>query len=188
MKYSFKEKLDLINTDIINETSKNPIDILEAITKNGYIDQHGPEHHFLIGACFLVAFKNSGGDISIKDALHNLRIRCLATPEDQICGYWSYCGAVYSLRTALSIIFEAEKLPDAQSYIEQDEFRKILNQEIGSIDGPRCCKRNGYISLIYAVKYMKEKYDVNMEVHNIVCKHSLDNPECFKEGCFFYKK
>lgn len=42
------KKYDLINKDIININAKNPIEIFNNIISKGYINIHGPEHHFFI--------------------------------------------------------------------------------------------------------------------------------------------
>lgn len=45
-----------------------------------FINIHGPEHHFLDGACFLVAYKNAGGNINIEEALNLLAERTIKMP------------------------------------------------------------------------------------------------------------
>ena len=53
--YTMGEKYDLIAEAVRNEMSKNPITIVKSVMHQDFISMHGPEHHFLDGAAFLVA-------------------------------------------------------------------------------------------------------------------------------------
>ena len=57
--------LDSIISLCINETSKNPITIIEKMMTLPFCHMHGPEHHVMVGASLLTAFKNAGGDINL---------------------------------------------------------------------------------------------------------------------------
>lgn len=61
MEYTLNDKYKLIKEEVLKSLSKNPIEIAKIIMNNVFINIHGPEHHYLDGACFLVAFKNAGG-------------------------------------------------------------------------------------------------------------------------------
>ena len=58
MKYTLEEKFKFIHECIIKENSTNPIEIVKNIMHKEFINMHGPEHHFLDGASFLVAEKS----------------------------------------------------------------------------------------------------------------------------------
>ena len=60
--YTMGEKYDLIAEAVRNEMSKNPITIVKSVMHQDFISMHGPEHHFLDGAAFLVAYHNAGGE------------------------------------------------------------------------------------------------------------------------------
>ena len=75
MNYTLEEKYSLIKEAIKRENSKNPIIIVKNIMHEDYINIHGPEHHFIDGASFLVAFKNAGGDINLLESLDELSKR-----------------------------------------------------------------------------------------------------------------
>lgn len=63
MEYSLEEKYNLIMQGIKGEISKNPIQIVKKIMHQPFINLHGPEHHFLDGAAFLVAYKNARSNV-----------------------------------------------------------------------------------------------------------------------------
>ena len=47
---------------------------------------------------------------------------------------------------------------------------------IGSIGGPRCCKRDSYIAIISAIDYVERISNIQMEKPVIKCIHSDKQP------------
>ena len=63
--------IDSIIAVCLAETSKNPILILQKLMALPFCHMHGPEHHIMVGAALLTAYKNSGGNIDLPKALGN---------------------------------------------------------------------------------------------------------------------
>lgn len=184
--YTLEEKYQLIYDNIIDEKSKNPLVILEKIMDLDFINIHGPEHHYLDAASFLVAFKNCGGDIEITSALEELKNRTIKMPG-AMCGLWGVCGSVTAIGAALSIIDKTSPLSSDVHYKEHMEFTSKVINYMSSIGGPRCCKRNAFTSIKFAVKYVKEKYDLDMEINDkIICHYSHLNKDCIKNKCPYH--
>ena len=57
---------------------------------------------------------------------------------------------------------------------------------IGKNGGPRCCKRDSYLAIIEAVRFTKEKLNVEMELDEIECSRSKLNNQCIQERCSFH--
>ena len=186
MDYTLEEKYKLIKDDILKQDSKNPIDIVKNIMNKDYINMHGPEHHFLDGSAFLMAYKNAGGDIDINNALEKLKERTIKMPG-AMCGYWGVCGSVSSIGACLSIINRTGPLTNNSYYKDNMEYTSSVINKMSKIGGPRCCKRNAYLSLSNGVNFVKEKYNVEMELDKIECDFSCKNIDCIKEACPFYK-
>jgi hypothetical protein len=53
----------------LSETSHDPIEILEKMMSMPFCHMHGPEHHVMVGAALLTAYKNAGGEIDLPKAL-----------------------------------------------------------------------------------------------------------------------
>jgi len=51
--------------------------------------------------------------------------------------------------------------------------------------GPRCCKRDSYLSILAAVDFVKEHLGIEMEKPEIVCNHSAQNNQCIGKRCPF---
>ena len=69
------------------ETSKNPIVILEKMMSMPFCHMHGPEHHVMVGAALLTAYKNAGGKVDFDKAILEMYRRGKAVPGGT-CGFW----------------------------------------------------------------------------------------------------
>ena len=69
----------------LNEDSCDPLEILEKLMSLPFCHMHGPEHHVLVGAALLTAYRNAGGSWSWKRlwerCTHGAR-PCPAGPAD----------------------------------------------------------------------------------------------------------
>ena len=59
---------------------------------------------------------------------------------------------------------------------------------IGEIGGPRCCKRDSYLSLLAAIDFVKAHFGVEMEQPKIVCTHFAQNNQCIGKRCPFFPR
>lgn len=186
MEYSLEEKYTLIKNDIVKIKSKNPISVVKEMMNKDFISIHGPEHHYLDGAAFLTAYKNSGGNINLNSCLEELEKRTYKMPG-AMCGYWGICGSVASVAAALSVIHGTGPLSTDEYYKDHMEYASSVLAEMSKIGGARCCKRNAFLALSYAAKFINEKYGIKMETSNVECEFSSLNKQCIKKRCPFYK-
>lgn len=98
-----------------------------------------------------------------------------------------YRKYIYCSRNFISIITGATPLKEEPWGLANQMTAKSL-AEIGAIGGPRCCKRDSYLSIIAATKFVKEKFGVEMEMGDIYCIHSENNNQCIGIRCPFFKK
>ena len=171
----------------LQEKSKNPIEIFYNIAKKEFVRIHGPEHHVLDGAALLTAFYNAGGKIDLQESLDELLNRGLQMPG-ATCGMWGVCGAVSSMGAALSIIDKTGPLSTDVSWGKHMEFTSEALSNLAKVGGPRCCKRDAFLSFQKAIQFINENYDVELENSKIECEFSEKNAQCIKEKCPFYKK
>ena len=182
-----EERAKKIIDACLQETSKNPIDIFCNIAQRDFVRIHGPEHHVLDGAALLTAFHNAGGAIELQTSLNELMKRGLQMPG-ATCGMWGVCGAVSSLGASLSIIDGTGPLSSDLSWGKHMEFTSKALCSLSRVGGPRCCKRDAFLSLQKAIEYIIENYNVRLESSRIECSFSKKNEQCIKEKCPFYKK
>ncbi len=167
----------------LGETSKDPIAIIERMMAMPFCHMHGPEHHVMVGAALLTAYKNAGGDIDLPQALAEMMNRGKQVPGGA-CGFWGACGAGISTGMFVSIITDSSPLMQESFGLSNVMTSESLNR-IGEIGGPRCCKRDSYLSLLIAIDFVRDKLGIEMDKHEIICTHSKDNNQCIGKRCPF---
>ena len=171
----------------LQEKRKNPVAIFNQIAQMDFIRIHGPEHHILDGAALLTAFYNAGGKIDLENSLKELMQRGLQMPG-ATCGMWGVCGAVSSMGAAFSIIDGTGPLSSDASWGKHMEFTSKALYSLSKTGGPRCCKRDAFLSFQQAIEFINDNYDVELESDSIECLFNEKNEQCIKEKCPFYKK
>jgi len=176
--------MDSILSVCMQENSKNPIEIIEKMMSMPFCHMHGPEHHVMVGASLLTAYKNAGGDIDLSKALIEMYNRGKEVPGG-VCGFWGACGAGISTGIYMSIITKSTPLAtEAWSLSNQMTSRALA--KIAQHGGPRCCKRDSYLAIIEAVEFTEEKLGIKMERNTITCTRSSNNNQCIQEKCPFH--
>lgn len=180
--------MDAIIGLCLKETSKSPVGpvgIVRKMMDQPFCHMHGPEHHVMVGSALLTAYKNAGGDIDLQQALIEMMNRGKSVPGG-VCGFWGACGAGISAGMFVSIISNSTPLAVGPFGLSNLMTSKALEQ-IGIIGGPRCCKRNSYLSILAAIDFVEEYFHIEMEKPEIVCSHSLQNNQCIGMRCPFAK-
>lgn len=167
------------------ETSKDPIVIIKKLMAQPFCHMHGPEHHVIVGSALLTAYKNAGGDIDLYQALIEMMNRGKCVPGG-VCGFWGACGAGISTGIFVSIISNSTPLAVEAFGLSNSMTSKAL-EEIGRIGGPRCCKRDSYLSILAAIDFVKKNFQIDMEKSEIVCNCQTQNNQCIGKRCPFAK-
>lgn len=178
--------MDSIMAVCLSDTSRNPIEILERLMSMSFCHMHGPEHHVLVGASLLTAYHNAGGDIDLPKALTEIMSRGKQVPGGA-CGYWGACGASISTGMFLSIVTSNTPL-SGESWNLTNKMTATALAQVAEQGGPRCCKRDSYLSILAAIDFVKENLGVEMEKTEVVCSRSQRNNQCLGERCPFFPK
>ncbi len=176
--------LDEITSLCLSEKSKNPVEILEKMMSLPFCHMHGPEHHVMVGTALLTAYKNAGGKIDLTEALPEMIKRGKTVPGGA-CGFWGACGAGISTGMFVSIISGSTPLTEEPFAFSHKMTSKSL-AEIGKIGGPRCCKRDSFLSILQAIDFVQQNFNIQMEKPQIACTHFSKNNQCIGERCPFF--
>lgn len=166
------------------QTEKNPIHLLEAMMAMPFCHMHGPEHHVLVGAALLTAYRNAGGEIELTKALPEMFRRGKSVPGGA-CGFWGACGAGISTGMFMSIVTGSTPLASRAWGLSNQMTGRAL-EKIGAVGGPRCCKRDSYLAISAAVRFTEEALGVSMELDDITCTRSAQNRHCIGARCPFF--
>ena len=170
----------------MNSVSKDPIEIILNMMKMPFCHMHGPEHHVMVGAALLTAYKNAGGQIDFEKSLIEMMNRGKSVPGG-VCGFWGACGAGISTGMFVSIISASTPLTDKPFSLSNQMTAKSLDA-IGRIGGPRCCKRDSFIAILAAIDFARVHFGVEMEKPPITCGYSSRNNQCIEGRCPFFEK
>ena len=102
------------------------------------------------------------------------------------CGFWGACGAGISAGMFVSIITGSTPLGGENFGLSHKMTARAL-EAIGEVGGPRCCKRDSYLSILRAVDFVKKNMGIEMEKSEIVCSYSSQNNQCIGKRCPFSK-
>ena len=177
--------LDAVIGLCLEEKSKDPVAIIEKMMEMPFCHMHGPEHHVMVGAALLTAYKNAGGDIDLRDALNEIMERGSSVPGGA-CGFWGACGAGISSGMFISIISGSTPLKN-EPFALSHKMTSASLAKIGEIGGPRCCKRDSFLSILTAIDFVKEHFGIEMEKPEVICSWSSHNNQCIGKRCPFSK-
>ena len=180
-----EKRVETIVEACLREQSCDVVEIFRRIAQSDAVRIHGPEHHVLDGAALLTAFYNAGGSIDLPAALEEMTKRGLQMPG-ATCGLWGVCGAVSSMGAALSIIDGTGPLTTDESWGKHMTFTADALRSLSQVGGPRCCKRDAFLSFQKAVNSINENYGVPVACSPIRCTFSDKNEQCIKARCPFY--
>lgn len=176
--------LDVVVGVCNKETSTDPIEIVQHIMDEPFCHMHGPEHHVMVGAALLTAYKNAGGDIDLDEALREIMARGRKVPGGT-CGFWGACGACISSGMFVSIISKSSPLAEKPWGLSNLMTAKSL-EAIAEISGPRCCKRTSFLSILTAIDFAKEHFGIEMQRTFPTCKYFTQNNQCISTRCPFF--
>ena len=133
---------------------------------------------------FAMAYRDNG--MGGHEILGLFYVNAQGTVTDLGTDFWGACGAGISTGMFISIISGATPLKNEPWGLANKMTSKALDA-IGSIGGPRCCKRDSYMAIISAIDYVAENFNIQMEKPVIKCIHSDKNNQCIKERCPFHE-
>ena len=163
----------------------DPIEMAITIMKNGKIKMHGPEHHFLIPAVLLAVYYNKLNDFQNKKKKIEIAKKRASNISGGFCGFYGNCGAGVGTGIFISLITDATPLSKKEWKLSNMMTSKSL-YSIAYNGGPRCCKRNTFLSIIEALDFLKQNFNFELpEADNLICEFSSNNKECLQRECLF---
>lgn len=163
---------------------RDPMPLLLQLMDQPWCHMHGPEHHVMVGAALLTAYRNAGGALDLPAALAEMLRRGRQVPGGA-CGFWGACGAGISTGIFVSIATAATPL-SAESWGLANTMTSRALGAIGAVGGPRCCKRDSFLAVRAAAEFCREKLGVDMDCSAPLCPHSHRNAQCLGAKCPFH--
>lgn len=173
---------------LLTTESTDPVVILNALMRLPSIYMHGPDQHYLVAGALLAAYKNAGGLVDdFPAALDDVIERAREVPGGA-CGYLGCCGSATGAASTVSVVAGIDPHSEGAPWGTPMALTARILLRMSDIGGPRCCKRNGYISILEAAGYIREKLGVALDPSTPICSFFADNEECIATRCPFFPK
>jgi len=180
-----KGPIEIIEKICEENTLKDPYELANLIMKHPNFKVYGPEHHILTPAIILTALKNNnikkpdGNEITLYDIKEAIR-RASKIPGGW-CGFYGSCGAGMGSGVAISIFTGATPSTDSPRTLANQITSRSLDKIADNLE--HCCKRSVRLSICETLKFLKEKFSIDLEYTYKKCDFSNINDKCVKEKC-----
>ena len=176
--------MDQILSLCLQENSTNPYMIVENLMAQSFCHMHGPEHHVMVGAALLTAYRNAGGTLDLDKALREMLKQGKQVPGGA-CGFWGACGA--GLSTGMFVSIATGSTPLAmEAWALSNKMTSCALGKISEHGGPRCCKRDSYLAITAAVEFAAEHLGVQMTMQPTRCSRFSMNNQCLGRECPYH--
>ncbi|HCL58159.1 MAG TPA: SAM-dependent methyltransferase [Spirochaetia bacterium] len=169
---------------ILNTELTDPAKMLVEILRHPSVNMHGPEHHHLLPLVILKSVQNMGIKIP-SNALETSLERTKKLPGGT-CGYWGACSAALAPGITASLFAEITPM-NTQFYGMIHDINAKTLAKIARYGGPRCCKRNLFLSLEGALEGFEAVFGIKINQTPYVCSYFMKNQECLLNRCPFFK-
>lgn len=97
-----------------------------------------------------------------------------------ICGLWGTCGAAVSAGIFFSIVTSSSPMSSKTWGLGNQLTSRCLDA-IGSLGGPRCCKRDSFTAVSVSIDFIQEHLGISLEKpERISCTFSSQNGQCIR--------
>lgn len=182
------DSIKIITSLCLSSNSINPMEMAMTIMKHPTIPMHGPEHHAMIAAVLVTAYKNRTGKLTDDDIMEAIR-RGASVPGGY-CGLYGTDAAAIATGIAMSTILRATPLTDYERRTANTMTSRAL-AAIAANTGVRCCKRSTFAAIDAAIQYFKEVLGVELahiSASKLKCEHSKRNKQCSGIDCRYYSE
>jgi 7,8-dihydro-6-hydroxymethylpterin dimethyltransferase len=178
------ELMKLIEGMLDNARSADPVELFLRMRESQDLPMHGPEHHALVAAAFLLAYYDQYGTPSWADILDALQNAATALPGGS-CGYWGACSAGLAVGMAYCAILGSDPTSGAPRAAAHWAVSAILGR-IAEYPAARCCRRECLLALQAGCELSAALLPSPLRTaHREPCTQAADNPECIGAECPF---
>ena len=166
---------------------ERPLALAMELMRHPSMKMHGPEHHFLVPAVLLSALANTRHDPDAKARWLKAARKRADAVKGGFCGFLGDCGAAVGTGICVSVLTGATPLSREEWRLSNLMTATSL-QEIALHGGPRCCKRNTFLAVRSAIRFLRSELSLDLPEAAVRCEFSRENEECLHEQCPFFQQ
>jgi MoaA/NifB/PqqE/SkfB family radical SAM enzyme/SAM-dependent methyltransferase len=157
------------------------IALLDMIRRHPAIPRHGPEHHVLVPAVILTAYRNLGGEVT-PEMFRTALSRSKSVPGG-VCGFWGVCGVAVGVGIAFSLLLEANPVKPQERHQVLGAVQAV-HGEMTSQEAARCCQRECWLALRQAAELSRELLPIPLRAEApLVCRQNRERQDCLQSDC-----
>jgi MoaA/NifB/PqqE/SkfB family radical SAM enzyme/SAM-dependent methyltransferase len=176
-----KEALAVIEHICKTSKERDMLKLFRQIREHPSIPKHGPEHHAMVPAIIVTAYKNSGGKLP-ENALKTALLRG-ASVMGGACGFLGICGAASGVGIGFAIVLESSPVAKKARSTAQKVTHAVLGK-IAEYEAARCCHREVWTALNIASSLSEEFLPVKLlALMETKCDQKKFNQYCYGKEC-----
>lgn len=179
---------DVIENYCVKSDKTDPLEMAIELMTMPAINMHGPEHHFLIPAVLISSYYNLKNQENLKVEKLKIARKRAKDIKGGFCGFYGNCGAAVGTGIFISIISEVNPL-SKENWGLANLMTGTSLISIGKLGGPRCCKRNLFVAIKEAAKFIDKHYGLKMYDYEDFlpkCSFKSRNKECLQQECPYF--
>jgi MoaA/NifB/PqqE/SkfB family radical SAM enzyme/SAM-dependent methyltransferase len=175
------DALEVIENICRESTETDMLALFARLRRHRAVPVHGPEHHSIVPAVIVAAYRNSGGDVP--DVRIRMAVQRGATIGGGACAFLGACGAATGVGTGFALLLGANPYKGPQRRIVMQAAGRVL-QDLARYEAARCCQRDCWIGLRVAAEASEELLDIPLRAEaGVVCDQRHLNRECLGPQC-----
>jgi len=176
-----KDALVVIEHLCRSSQERDMLKLFKQIRAHPSIPKHGPEHHAMVPAIIVTAYRNSGGKLP-ENALKTALSRG-SSVIGGACGFLGMCGAAAGVGIGFAILLEASPVAKAARSQAQKVTHAVLGK-IAEYEAARCCNREVWTALTIASSLSEDFLHVRLWAEEQTkCDQKKFNAYCYGKKC-----
>ena len=177
---------EIIRKFCLHSDQSDAIEMATLLMKHPALKMHCRDHHFLVPSVLLKTYYAETGETDkLQKGIEEAFQRASFIPEDS-CSQLGTCGAAVGAGIFISIIKQVHNLSETPLRHANLITSEAL-KDVAENSGPRCCKRNTYLTIHRSVRFMVKYLNVNLSFpQQKTCTFFKNNKDCIKLACPYF--
>jgi hypothetical protein len=184
-----QDAMQIIEDISLTTKSDDPFEIAGWMMSYPGLPMLGCQHAYIAAGAFMAAIRNEGTRAVSNEEIKEVFSRTEKQAHGGYCGLSGVCGIAPAVGACFAVLTGSKCGTDQEQRITMEAVTRVTGA-ITDLTGPSCCKAYVWTSLLTAVTFLKEKFDIALPVKTaaIKCEYSSKHPHgCRESKCPFFE-